>query len=478
MVCIKLEIHSIKSELEFLGINGQFFPGQMSTKLYMQSEEVKNKYQIAFHERFHYLQYIFTPYGHVKWGANRTFSSDVLDIWLANGESLKKKIPVSEYLENDKNSIKILCNIMLQDFTKRASDITDGIALTKDELKILGIDEKQNLIPQIEVSGKQYLLNRLEIIEGFAKYEEAILAFLIEDKDINDTINPDILNSRYYIALYYFIDQVGMDRIGEFPIACELSLCFSHLPHVNDEKSMKNYQPGWRFVQIVDFLKTNKVTYDIFNDESFWEYTSLIFNECNFEGWEEVWKTAEEYSRQCDLSMSKEMLLAIKYKKIHPWCLSYPMANLKEFFGDEFNRFYPLFTITNNEVFYNVERVDQTELFFENEIQSIVSQLIGYKSKYNLYPNSIQCADSYYGIKSCKYWKNGSCDGHLCAESKIPKLVIDQNHNILEGCMLEICLNILGTSIREIEIGNTGHRIPFSELGALVKKVRKENGEC
>ena len=104
MVCIKLEIHSIKSELEFLGINGQFFPGQMSTKLYMQSEEVKNKYQIAFHERFHYLQYIFTPYGHVKWGANRTFSSDVLDIWLANGESLKKKIPVSEYLENDKNT--------------------------------------------------------------------------------------------------------------------------------------------------------------------------------------------------------------------------------------------------------------------------------------------------------------------------------------------------------------------------------------
>lgn len=478
MVCIKLEIHSIKSELEFLGINGQFFPGQMSTKLYMQSEEVKNKYQIAFHERFHYLQYIFTPYGHVKWGANRTFSSDVLDIWLANGESLKKKIPVSEYLENDKNSIKILCNIMLQDFTKRASDITDGIALTKDELKILGIDEKQNLLPQIEVSGKQYLLNGLEIIEGFAKYEEAILAFLIEDKDINDTINPDILNSRYYIALYYFIDQVGMDRIGEFPIACELSLCFSHLPHINDEKSMKNYHPGWRFVQIVDFLKTNKVTYDIFKDESFWEYTSLIFNECNFEGWEEVWKTAEEYSRQCDLSMSKEMLLAIKYKKNHPWCLSYPMANLKEFFGDEFNRFYPLFTITNNEVFYNVERVDQTELFFENEIQSIVSQLIGYKSKYNLYPNSIQCADSYYGIKSCKYWKNGSCDGHLCAESEIPKLVIDQNHNILEGCMLEICLNILGTSIREIEIGNTGHRIPFSELGALVKKVRKENGEC
>ena len=80
----------------------------------------------------------------------------------------------------------------------------------------------------------------------------------------------------------------------------------------------------------------------------------------------------------------------------------------------------------------------------ENEIQSVVNQIIGYKSKYNLYPNSIQCADSYYGIKSCKHWIDGSCDGHLCAESEVPKLVMDDNSNIIDGCMLEICLNDLG----------------------------------
>ena len=104
---IELSFDKLKSKLELLAINGQFFPGQMSARLYMQTEDVGKKYQTAFHERFHYLQYIFTPYGHVKWGANRTFSSDILNIWLANDLSVEKKFPVSEYLENNENSIKI-----------------------------------------------------------------------------------------------------------------------------------------------------------------------------------------------------------------------------------------------------------------------------------------------------------------------------------------------------------------------------------
>lgn len=470
---IELSFDKLKSKLELLAINGQFFPGQMSARLYMQTEDVGKKYQTAFHERFHYLQYIFTPYGHVKWGANRTFSSDILNIWLANDLSVEKKFPVSEYLENNENSIKILCSIMLQDFAKRASDVTDGIALTSDELKIVGVEDELSILPHIEVSGNTYVLNGLDIIESFAKYEEAILAFMVEGKDINDTINPDILHPRYYIALYYFIDRLGMDRLEEFPIACELSLCFSHLPRVNDDNSMKKYHPGWRFVKIVDFLKNNKLQYNIFEKESFWKYTSSILKGCKFEGWDETWKPAEDYAKQCDLSMSQEMLVAIAYKKSHPWCLSYPMADPKEFIGEEFNRFYPLFMITDNEVIYNVAGVNQSEIFLENELQSIVNQLIGYKSKYNLYPNSIQCADSYYGIRSCKHWLDGSCDGHLCTESEIPKLIMDDKYNIMDGCMLEICLNIWGTSIKEIKIGNTGNIFPFSKLASLVKEIRE-----
>lgn len=398
---IKLDIKSLKPDLDYLAINGQFFPGQMSSRLYMRTEDVAKKYQTAFHERFYYLQYIFTPYGHMKWGANRTFSSEILNIWLDKDLSTRKKFPVSEYLENNENSLKVLCSIMMQDFTKRLSDVTEGIVLTREELKIVGVDDEESLIPQIEVSGKRYSLNGLDIIESFAKYEEAIIALLVD-------------------------------------------------------------------------LKNNKLKYNIFEDNSFWEYTTLILTGCQFEEWDEIWKSAEEYAKQCDLSMSQEMLLVINYKKGHPWCLSYPMANAEEFIGAEFNRFYPLFTITDNEVFYNVAGVNQNEIFLENEIQSFVSQLIGYKSKYNLYPHSIQCADSYYGIHSCKHWLDGTCDGHLCAESEIPELVMDDNYNIIDGCMLEIFLNIEGTSIKKIEIGNTGKVLPFSELASLVKTVRAD----
>ena len=458
-----------------MAINGQFFPEQMSSRLYMPTEEVSRKYQTAFHERFHYLQYIFTPYGHVKWGANRTFSSDILDIWLSQDLTKKKKIPVAEYLENNDNSLKILCSIMMQDFTKRLSNITDGLAVTTDELKLVGVQEDKRLVPEIKIEGKSFILNGIDIIENFAKYEEAILAFLVENRDINETINPNFLHPRYYSALYYFIEQVGMDRLEEFPIACELALCFSHLPHVNDEMSMRNYHPAWRFVKIVDFLKNKEIKYNIFDNDTFWEYTTLILKGCGFEGWDKLWSPAEEYAKQCELSMSKEMLLAIEYKKSHPWCLSYPMANVKEFFGEEFNRFYPLFIITENEVFYNVVRVNRSELLLENEIQSLVSQIIGYKSKYNLYPNSIQCADNYFGIKSCKHWLDGTCDGHLCNDSEVPQMVLDDEKNIIDGCMLEICLNIWGTSIKEIEVGKTGSRIAFSELASKIKNVKTDS---
>lgn len=54
------------------------------------------------------------------------------------------------------------------------------IVLTREELKIVGVDDEESLIPQIEVSGKRYSLNGLDIIESFAKYEEAIIALLVE----------------------------------------------------------------------------------------------------------------------------------------------------------------------------------------------------------------------------------------------------------------------------------------------------------
>lgn len=255
----------------FKTINGQFFPGQLSSRLYMDTHDIDEKYLVAFHERFHYLQYIFTPYGHLKWGAHRSFTSEVVQAWNNLTVSFKKqkRIPVYEYMqEGDLDSIKILATIYFQDFLQKYADITDGLVLSEEELEIFG-GKKDGLLPKITVDGKEYLLNGLDILESFAKYEEAILGYLFEGRDINEIINPNILAPRYYIALYFFVNELGFERLYEFPIICELSLAFSHLPRCNDEERLHTCHPGWRFLKIVTFLKENPdLQPNIFSDES------------------------------------------------------------------------------------------------------------------------------------------------------------------------------------------------------------------
>lgn len=52
-------------------LRGQFSPEQLSSRLFMERDDIANADNILvwFHERFHYLQIVFTPYGQLKWSA-------------------------------------------------------------------------------------------------------------------------------------------------------------------------------------------------------------------------------------------------------------------------------------------------------------------------------------------------------------------------------------------------------------------------
>lgn len=459
-------------------IRGQFYPDQFSSQLYMDSDSIPQNYLVYFHERFHYLQNIFTPYGHLKWGCYRSFTAEIIDAWIGLTEKYKKKkkIPAFSYIEDeDLEGLKILGSIFLQDMALQFSSITESDALSEELLQRNEI-QREGLVPSIVVSGKEFILNGIDIIESFAKFEEAVLAYLVEDKPLSETINPSVLLPRYFIALYYFIEVLGDERLHEFPVVCELALAISHLPKVNDDESMKKYHPSWRFIKIVDCIKNNPQIKlkDIRLESSFWEYTDEILRQCEFDSWEELWKPAEVYANQTDLSMAQEMLDAIKYKKTYPWALSYPMNSLPHFISAEFNRFHPLFTITNDGVFYSLDKVSSSELLFENHFQALALQISGRMSKRCIYPDMLQCGYSYFGLNVCPHQQRGECDGHICSGSELPAMKMDESKNIIEGCTFEIVLNIMGTSIHEIEITSLSKKYGMGDLADAARRIKSK----
>lgn len=332
-------------------IKGSFSPAQMSTKLFMGADELTEEanFLVAFHERFHYLQFIFTPYGHHKWGISRSAVSDIVDTWIGKKDSnISRKVPAYTAVDDgDSDSVKAVAQIAMFDFAWRFSDLSERSSLFQDEWDVLGMDPG-DVAPVIECMGCSYRLQGVDIIECFAKFEEALAGYSFFGKELFETIDPDRLDPTYYLALYYFIDQVGSDRIHEFPVVCELALSTAHLLSPSDKFSYKENHPAWRFIRIVDYLKTVRPILNPDSDESFIRYCDSVLSACGYGKIQECWQSAFEYANSSDLSMSQEMARAIEYKRNHPRCLSYLFWDKESFTSDELGSFQPNFVITDN----------------------------------------------------------------------------------------------------------------------------------
>ena len=164
------------------------------------------------------------------------------------------------------------------------------------------------------------------------------------------------------------------------------------------------------------------------------------------------------------------MLKAIKYRIKNPRALSYALFDEKILMSDEYTSFHPLFTITSDGVLY-LSNVSKQELFFENHYQAFALQITGnYSKKTCKYPFMLQCGDSYFGLNQCTYYQSGECDGHIDKDSKL--LDIEISNNILQhGCQFEFFLKVLGVSLKNIDVINTGTKIEYQNLvDALNKK--------
>ena len=434
-------------------VRGRFSPNQICAYLNMNEDELlkPENYVVLFHERFHYLETIFSPYGHLKWSSFRSITADIIDMWLSLtlDDSTQKKIPIAEYLNNPKeNDIRILANIWMQDWTYQIFSLFERGQCFEKFQEIFNV-KKEDLGPIITL-GDNYQIRGIDILESFAKFQEGILSQLIGYRDFAETLDTSKLNREYYSALHYFISKVGGDRISEFPIACELSLTISHLPTPKDYDSILSFSIGHRFSVIVEYISNHPELKDpdIHSNKAFFDYANTVLIGCGFDDYESHWEFAKKYMNQADLELAREMERAIIYKMENPWILSFPFRTPEDFASPEFNRFYPLFTITNDSVLYNLNSISPTELVLENHFQALSLQICGRISNRCIYPNMLQCGFSYFGTNSCPHQLLGECNGHIDMNSILPKLECDSYGNLKSGCSLELVLCSYGTSIK------------------------------
>lgn len=450
-------------------IRGQFTPTSMGARVFMNNDELEEpeNFLVLFHEKFHYFQMIFTPYGQLKWGCYRTNSIDIINTWVNLTDKLitPKKIPIKEYLNDEtEEGVKIAYNIALQDLMFKIYSAIEYGPNTLEKKYFPSINDS-SMCPVIFLDGEKYSFRVIDILESFAKFEEAMLGELITENNLDELIDPDRLNPEYYSALYYFIEQVGVERLIEFPIVCELALMSAHIPSPTSVELLKKYAPNWRFIKIIEVIKdsSNLPDIDIYDDESFCKYYEYVLNKCDYENIIDSWKAASKYANSSDLTMSIEMQRAIDYKMAHPWVLAYPMRSFTEFTSDEFNSFLPYFTITENGVFYNTQYIKNEEIILENHLQALAQQICGHVSKYCQDSFKLMCGYTYMGTLTCPHYLNGDCDGYIDEESHLPDLRLDEKSNILSGCTFEMFLNLNGLSIENIIIGMMSY-VDFDEV--------------
>lgn len=470
-------MHNNLDQLEktLFAVKGSFTPEQFGVFLNMFSYEVEENYLVVFHENFHHWQYVFTPYGHVNWGCNRSVSSEIINLWITATKNCPSKriIPAADIIPcTDLNQASCIAQIMMQDLAQQIASLRERSIPTTLLQKVLPIAVDE-ICPIIDLDECAYRLNGIDILEGWAKFQEACLAFLSEGKSFIETIDKQKLRPEYYSALNYFIERVGAHRIIEFPVACELSLLTGKLCIFDESNEWKQFHPAWRFLRIVDVLNQlspeEQLSYDIVKT-SYIDYSERILQKCGFESWNEAWVEAEAYADQKDLNIPNDMKKAIDFKKSFPWALAFPFLDFDVL--QEMCSFHPYYYVTSDKSNYTVNsNALANEVAFETHYQAFSHQICGHMSKRCLDRGKLQCGYSYYGLQ-CQYMKNGLCDGHVDNNSILPEIVLDENENVVEGCDFQLFLSLMDISIKDINITDIAKRIDSASLTADIKRLR------
>ena len=447
-------------------LRGAFTPEQFGVFLNMDESEVIKNYLVLFHENYHHWQSVLTPYGCSKWMFTRSTSSETIQQWL-NATSLtphSRTIPISHLIPTEsREQLGYVAKCYSQTFAEQVIRLAER-AQSNTELESIIKIPISRLSPIIQVQGINYSLNGIDIIEGLAKYQEAVLAFVVENKSMDEIIDPSVLKPEYYIALFYFIEHVGIERVFEFPAVCEMALLSTPICAIDQEEWKSNY-PAWRFIKIVDTISSYNSPEFLGNeiDKNYVPYCEKTLSICGFEGFMDSFLKTESLLSTDSMNLPKEMLNAIRFKIKHPHVLAFPLFDFDLFV--QLKKYHPYFYITSNSSQFAVES-DSTfsEILLENHYRSFANQICGCISQRCIDTTKLQCGFSYYGIKSCKYLESGVCDGHIDQNTILPQIQLDETENVMEGCLFEVFLKLMGIDLQDLHVKEMTKKIDSQAL--------------
>ena len=122
---------------------------------------------------------------------------------------------------------------------------------------------------------------------------------------------------------------------------------------------------------------------------------------------------------------------------------------------------------------YNIENVSLLEIMFENNYQAIAAQISGRVSNYCCDRHKMMCGDAYMRTEICPQYRSGECNGYIDKDSLLPEIKLDESGNVEQGCFLEMILNSMGTSIKNIDIGLI-RPLHYNQLLSVIKAVHGE----
>lgn len=469
----------------FETIRGTYNPSQMFTFVSSYNPNDRGESlngedaKVLFHEKFHHWQTIMTGYGHLKWGANRSLSTDILEIWVNYSKETqgKAKIPIGYIIEDEtKAAMTTTASIYTQKMSMGLFNLKERVFSNAEMIKYNLLDE-EIVAPTINVIGEQRILNGIDIIECFAKYQEAIFGYIAYGIPFEETMNLENLYEEYYIPFIYFIEQVDKKRALEFPLICDLALQLKNIGFPKKNNKWEDNHPAWRFLKIVEALKNNTdIPYlDYSNiEETSKTYIDKILNVCNFETLDNMWQNHLEYINQVDLLMCEEMKKAVYFKLEYPWALAYPFYNYD--IMTKINNFHPTAYKFLDTTTYPVSELDDSlwiaEIIFEYHLQAFAKQICGEISSYCIYRDEIQCGFTYYGLKGCEHYDKGCCSGSLNVNDGLQvKCRIDIEKNIADGCTFELFLKMSNIDIKDIEIQDKIYNINLDYISEKRKSL-------